>query len=77
MISLTEHKVLFRTVIGLYALCFLLASEIMPELGDMFDLVPMPSDDVRNALLVYMAVDVACVVALERSIRYAVARLTR
>ena len=51
------------------------AAEVMPELGPTFDLVPLPTDEVRYSLLGYMAADVAAVVVLERTLRFIVSKL--
>lgn len=70
MISLWEHKYLWRVLAVLYFIAFLLASELIPDLGESLDLVPLPSEEVRVGVLSAMALDLVAVVVVERSIRW-------
>jgi hypothetical protein len=75
MISLWEHTYLWRTIAGLYAFVFLLAADAVPDLGDTVNLVSLPTEELRVAVLTCMALDVAAVVVVERSLRWVVAKL--
>jgi hypothetical protein len=70
MFSLVEHKWLLYTIAALFSFCLLLASELLPAVSSTLELVPMPTPEIGNTLLVYMVADTVAVAVVDRAIRF-------
>ena len=69
MISLGEHKLFLRAIMGLYALCAVLGSEVLPGVNEFLELVPLPTLDAQVTVLACMVLDTAAVFAIEWVVR--------
>jgi len=58
MTGLTENRPLLYSLIATFILTFMFASETVPSLNKYMQLVPFPSDDFRNFILILLAADV-------------------
>jgi cation-transporting ATPase 13A1 len=70
MQSLRENKAFHRVLGATWLLCLLLASDLLPELGEYFELVRVPLEGgYRDKLLALLLLDTACSWGWERLIR--------
>ena len=74
MQSLQEHRILHRSILALYAVMFLAATDVFEPLNDLIELTPLPSEEFRLQLLGHMVADIAGVFIVERSVRYTMGR---
>jgi len=66
MTGLTENRPLLYSLIATFILTFMFASETVPSLNKYMQLVPFPSDDFRNFILILLAADVFLCFAFDR-----------
>ena len=67
MQSLSEHKLLGRSLAVVYGVVVLAALEVLPP--ELFEMVPLPDEAFRYTLLGYMLADTIGAIALDRVVR--------
>ena len=70
MESLWENKRMHRILAFTWILCMVLAAEAVPGLGELFELVPMPSDEYKATFIGILLADTIGVVSWELFIRH-------
>jgi len=69
MQSLWENKSMQRLLAFTWSLSVLLSLDISPDLGELFELVPLPSEAYRNKLVTILLLDTLFSALVEYGVR--------
>lgn len=74
MTGLSENRPLLWSLAATFVLTFMFASETIPGLNRWFQLVPFPSDNLRDLVLILLGLDLVLTFALDRLMQFVFCR---